>query len=131
VPRAPDRGAEGYAKGRKRCWPGEGRSVTDVIAERPYRPGHDEGWDDGGISDDELTALALAAEPDAPLDDNAVALSLYPEEQAGPLPSWYMPPVMAVCTGRWRKATIFAIIASFLVVDAFGMCITFGQLVAA
>jgi hypothetical protein len=90
--------------------------------------------DEGGlmeITDDELTALALAADPDAPLGDDAVALPLYPDEPFGALPAWYMPPAMARVAGGWKRVAVFAIIAGFLVIDAFGLCITYGQLVAA
>ncbi len=83
------------------------------------------------ITDDELTALALAADPDAPLGEDAVALPLYPDEPFGALPAWYMPPAMARVSGGWKRYAIFAIIAAFLVIDAFGLCITYGQLVAA
>ena len=87
--------------------------------------------DGAGITDEELTALALAADPDAPLGEDAVPLPLYPDEPFGALPAWYMPPAMARVTGGWRRVAIFAIIAGFLVIDAFGLCITYGQLVVA
>jgi hypothetical protein len=94
----------------------------------------DPGVTDPGVTDltdEELTALALAADPDAPLGEDAVALPLYPDEPFGALPAWYMPPAMARVAGGWRRVAIFAIIAGFLVIDAFGLCITYGQLVAA
>jgi hypothetical protein len=84
-----------------------------------------------GLTDDELAALALAADPDAPLGEDALPLSLYPGEIFGALPLWYMPPAMARGLRGWRTLPIFAIIASFLVISAFGLCITYGQLVAA
>lgn len=101
--------------------------VTDVLDEGDVM---DEG-DLMGITDEELTALALAADPDAPLGDDALALPLYPDEPFGALPAWYMPPAMARVSGGWKRWAIFAIIAGFLVIDAFGLCITYGQLVAA
>ncbi len=94
-------------------------------------PAEDEGWTGAGFTDDELTALALAADPEAPLSADALPLPLYPDEPFGALPAWYMPPAMARVAGGWRRVAIFAIIAGFLVIDAFGLCITYGQLVAA
>ena len=51
--------------------------------------------DDEHISDDELTALALAADTEQELDPDAVALPLYPDQPSGALPLFYMPPAMA------------------------------------
>lgn len=82
------------------------------------------------FTDDELTALALAADPDQPLSPDAVPLALYPQP-FGPLPLWYMPPVMASATRSWRMPVVLMIVAAFLLIDAFGLCITYGQLTAA
>jgi len=81
----------------------------------------------GAISDEELTALALAADPDQPLDANAVPLSLYLASSPGPLPEWYMAPVMARHSGRRQRAVILSIIGAFLLIEAFGLCSTYGQ----
>jgi hypothetical protein len=83
------------------------------------------------ISDSELTELALSADPDGPLGADAVPFDVYQAGLRDALPSWYMPPVMAGGTALWRKPVVLAIVLSFLLVDAFGLCITFGQLVAA
>ncbi len=104
---------------------------TDVTGWTELGAFGDPGWAGAGFTDDELTALALAADPDAPLAADAVALPLYPDEPFGALPAWYMPPAMARVAGGWRRVAVFAIIAGFLVIDAFGLCITYGQLVAA
>jgi hypothetical protein len=111
----------------------KGLFVTDVMGETDVMGVTDLMGETGVmcITDDELTALALAADPDAPLGEDAVALPLYPDEPFGALPAWYMPPAMARVAGGWRRVAIFAIIAGFLVIDAFGLCITYGQLVAA
>jgi hypothetical protein len=85
--------------------------------------------DEDGLSDDELTALALAADPDQPLDADAVPLTF--DQTGNGLPGWYMPPVMARGASRWRRSVVFALVAAFLLIDAFGLCITYGQLVAA
>jgi hypothetical protein len=79
------------------------------------------------ITDDELTALALAADPDQPIDADAVPLAVYLAETAGPLPEWYMAPVMARHSGRRRQAVILSIVGSFLLIEAFGLCSTYGQ----
>jgi len=79
------------------------------------------------ISDEELTALALAADPDQPLDDTAVPIAVYLSNAYEPLPDWYMAPVMARHSGRRRQAVILAVIGSFLLIEAFGLCSTYGQ----
>ncbi len=79
------------------------------------------------ITDEELTALALAAEPDQPLDPDAVPLADYLAQSFGPLPEWYMAPVMARHSGRRRQAIILTVIGAFLLIEAFGLCSTYGQ----
>ena len=54
----------------------------------------DGGAGDTGITEAELTDLALAADPDAPLAEDAVPLSVYLEDAPGLLPAWYMPSPM-------------------------------------
>ena len=100
------------------------------VREDPTALRHDEaGLESSDLTDDELTALALAADPDQPLSPDAVPLALY--EQEGLLPHWYMPPVTVRRVRHWRVPVIWVVIAAFLLVDAFGLCITYGQLVAA
>ncbi|MGA2293709.1 MAG: hypothetical protein ABSG24_00645 [Acidimicrobiales bacterium] len=79
-----------------------------------------------GISDDELTALALAADPHATLDLDAVPWNGAANSYDSPLPEWYMPRAMAVRHGRATRVTIIVIIAGFLLIDAFGLCVTSG-----
>lgn len=79
----------------------------------------------------ELTALALAADPNGPLDDDAVPLAQYLGVHAGLLPSWYMPTPMARSGKPWRIPVVLAIVAAFVIIEAFGLCSTFGQLVPA
>jgi hypothetical protein len=92
----------------------------------------DPGLDDP-ITDEELTALALAADPDGPLDPDAVPLSSYLAQVPGLLPSWYMAPAMASCRSgsRWRTGIIVAIILAFVMIEAWGLCSTYGQVVLA
>jgi hypothetical protein len=79
------------------------------------------------LTDDELAELALAADPDAPLDDNAV--SWPPDDDGGLLPGWYMPAVaggLPLLQG-WRRRVVLLIIASFLLINAWGLCSTYGH----
>ena len=82
------------------------------------------------FSDEELTALALASDVDEPLSPDAVPLDLYASQDGGFLPAWYMPPVMARRARHWRVPMVWMLVAAFLLIDAFGMCICYGQLVA-
>ncbi|HXQ44142.1 MAG TPA: hypothetical protein VN816_05855 [Acidimicrobiales bacterium] len=92
--------------------------------------GPDPGWDDP-ITEDELTALALAADPDRPLDPDAVPLSVYLAQVPGLLPQWYMPSATASCGSRWRTGVILAVILAFVLIEAWGLCSTYGQVVLA
>lgn len=83
------------------------------------------------VSDEELTALALAADPDAPIEADAVPLAQYLGDHAGLLPDWYMPVPMARTGRPWRIPVVLAIVAAFVIIEAFGLCSTFGQLVPA
>ena len=80
------------------------------------------------VSDEELAALALDADPDAPLQDDAVCLwDLTGEPDRGWLPSWYMPASRGVrIRSRWRRAVILLVIVAFVVINAYGLCSTYG-----
>lgn len=88
------------------------------------------------MSDEELTGIALAADPDAPLDDTAVPLAEYLETEGDDgslLPSWYMPAPMP---GRrrlrgWRRRVAILVIVAFVLIDAYGLCSTYGSIVFA
>jgi hypothetical protein len=87
---------------------------------------------DEAISDAELTALALSADPEGELGADAVPLAVYLAQAACILPQWYMPPTTARCGGsRWRTPVVVAIIVAFLLIDAWGLCSTYGQIVLA
>lgn len=86
---------------------------------------------DGSISDQELTALALAADPGAVLPDGAVPFSLANASSPGDaqlLPDWYMPaPAPGVSARRgWRRRVAIGLVATFLLVNAAGLCSTYG-----
>jgi hypothetical protein len=80
--------------------------------------------DDAPLSDEELTALALAADPSAPIAPEAVAYA--PLSGVSALPGWYMPAAVIRSSARWHRPLIYAVIAAFLIVDAFGLCSTYG-----
>jgi hypothetical protein len=84
-----------------------------------------------GFSDAELTELAMAADPDAPIGEDAVPLAVYLDQAPGLLPSWYMPIPMVRRGKTWRLPVVLVIVAAFVIIEAFGLCSTFGQLVPA
>jgi hypothetical protein len=86
---------------------------------------------ESGFSEAELTELALAADPDAPMAEDAVPLAVYLDQAPGLLPSWYMPSPMARAGKTWRLPVVLVIVAAFVIIEAFGLCSTFGQLVPA
>ena len=88
------------------------------------------------ISDEELAALALAADVDEPLGPDAVPWS--PDRDADApdlLPDWYMPAVAAglgVGAHRgWRRRVAVVLIAAFVLINAAGLCSTYGWVVLA
>ena len=81
-----------------------------------------------GLTDDELTQLALAADPHAPLPDDAVPIGIHLARFAAPLPTWYMAPVVRSGGGRWKTPIVVAVISAFLLIDALGLCNTYGVL---
>ena len=80
------------------------------------------------VSDEELTALALAADPNAPLDDDALPWYLGYGFAVNPLPDWYMPRPMAARRGRGTTFVVASVVVGMVVVCAFGLCITSGFL---
>jgi len=91
-------------------------------------------WSDAetgeSLTEDELCELALSADPDAPVPDDAVPIDVFLAGAVpGPLllPTWYMPPALAR-GARWRVPVVLAIVAAFLIIEAFGLCSTYGPL---
>lgn len=86
------------------------------------------------IDDAELTAEALAADPDVEIPDDAVPLGALTGDAAHqPLPTWYMPAPMAPPHVRgWRRlalrVNVALIVGAFLTITAAGLCNTYGQL---
>jgi hypothetical protein len=90
---------------------------------------------DVDISDDELTALALAASPDPLISADAVPIWDVIESDGGPvlLPEWYQPGAMrrSVLLHGWRRRVALVTIVAFIAIDAFGLCSTYGHIVFA
>jgi hypothetical protein len=78
------------------------------------------------IDDEELTALALAADPDTPVADDAVPLT--GSKVDGPLPQWYMPAASGRLLTGWRRLPPVLIVGSLVAINACGLCITYGKL---
>lgn len=82
----------------------------------------------------ELEAEALAADPDAPLPDDAVSLWALDAPEGEPLlPGWYMPPPAGGPSrhSRGRKRVVYLLVAAFLLINAAGLCSTYGHVVIA
>jgi hypothetical protein len=82
--------------------------------------------DEFEISDEELTALALAADPDAPIADDAVPVSSLQAEGDPLLPSWYMPVSASRARKDWRAVVAVAIAVGLVLINAFAICVTYG-----
>ena len=83
---------------------------------------------EGPLSDEELTALALAADPDALIPDEAVPIGVHLALLGPSLPLWYMPPAVSRGGRRWKAPFVVAVVAAFLLIDAMGLCNTYGIL---
>ena len=93
--------------------------------------------------DQELTRLALAADPDMAVPDDAVPIwqvlgadgSDGPDGGGALLPSWYMPaPSGGGRRRQWsrrKRIVVLLVILAFLVIDAYGFCSTYGQITIA
>ena len=77
------------------------------------------------FTDDELSDLALTADPDAPIPDDAVPFGQTDRNRAL-LPEWYMPAPSALRRTRPRAVAVSVIIASLIVVNGAGLCVTYG-----
>lgn len=86
--------------------------------------------DDLEVDDDELTAQALAAPPVTAADDDAISYwDVVERQDLGILPDWYMPSPSAGSrrlTG-WRRRVVYLIIISIGLINAIGLCVTYGR----
>jgi hypothetical protein len=78
-------------------------------------------WD---VIDEELTAEAMAADPDVIVPDDAVPFGV--SETEGPLPEWYMPARGPIRRTRPRVVAVATLVLSLLIVNAAGLCVTYG-----
>jgi hypothetical protein len=76
------------------------------------------------FTDDELAELALAADPDAPIPDDAVPFGQ--PSGAGLLPEWYMPAPRSGRRTRGRMVAAAVIVGSLVLVSGAGFCVTYG-----
>lgn len=84
---------------------------------------------DGEIGDDELTQLALASDPDAPLPDDAVPFASASGLPAIGLGAWYMPAATSFGLRGWKRPVLLAVVVTLVVLEALGLCSVFGQVV--
>jgi hypothetical protein len=103
-------------------------SVNDETVEAAMFPSE---LDDGEFTDAELTILALAADPDHPVEPGAIPFTTATTGGDNYLPSWYMPAPMARSRGRRHRVVVAVIVLAFLLIEALGLCVTYGQLVVA
>jgi hypothetical protein len=80
---------------------------------------------DKPITDAELTALAMAADPDAPIANDAVPFGTTDETSMSLLPQWYMP-APARRIDRRRRIVFAGLVCSLLFANIAGFCVTNG-----
>jgi len=76
------------------------------------------------ITDEELEAEALAADPHAPIGDDVEPFGV--AQADGLLPDWYMPVAGPIRRTKPRVFAVAGIIASLIVVNGAGLCVTYG-----
>ncbi len=103
--------------------------MSDLMTEAAPKVTYASERSEGEFTDAELTVLALAADPDQELDPDAVPLVDDTSDLYGPLPAWYMPPVHVTRRTPLKTGIVIFLIASFLLIEALGLCVTYGQLV--
>lgn len=80
----------------------------------------------GWVTDEELTTLALSADPHPVVDPRVAPWRPAVDAVSGLLPEWYMPAPAGTRRGTPTRVTIGVLIASFVVINALGLCITYG-----
>jgi hypothetical protein len=78
-------------------------------------------WD---VIDEELAAEAMAADPDVIVPDDAVPFGT--QGSVGLLPEWYMPALGPIRRTRPRVVVGAGLVLSLLIVNAAGLCVTYG-----
>ncbi len=100
----------------------------------PDSPGEPDEPDDVfdlSFTDEELTAFALAADRDQSIPDDAVPFRIDRASFGDLLPDWYMPAPGSYRGGRIRAMVGAVVILSLVLVNAVGLCVTYGQLAVA
>ncbi len=77
------------------------------------------------IDDDELARLALAADPDVDLDDDAVPF-VPDRDGVELLPAWYMPAPRSFRRTPARTVAAVSFIVALLALNGAGLCVTYG-----
>ena len=87
--------------------------------------------DEETLTDEELALFALAADPEPSLADARPIHEFLGASGESTLPEWYMPPVMRGLprVHGWRRSVIFSFIVALVVIEAFGLCSTYGQII--
>ena len=78
------------------------------------------------IDDEELAELALAADPDVDLDDDAVPFLADRVDGAELLPSWYMPAPRSFRRTPGRMVAAVSFVVALVALNGAGLCVTYG-----
>ncbi|MEJ7801462.1 MAG: hypothetical protein WKF60_13140, partial [Ilumatobacter sp.] len=81
--------------------------------------------DDEIISDDELAELALAADPNAEIDADAVPFVITDGMGHGLLPDWYMP-APSLRRSPKRTVVLASVAIALFAINVGGVCVTYG-----
>ena len=76
------------------------------------------------LDDETLTRLALAADPDAPIDPDATPFGVTAPSPL--LPEWYMPAPRSASRSRRRRLVVAGIVLALVLVNGAGLCVTYG-----
>lgn len=103
-----------------------GRHPVGSVAEMS-----DEAFTEDQFTDEELAAFALAADPEPSLAGARPIHEILGATGESTLPAWYMPPVMRGLprVHGWRRSVIFTFVVALVVIEAFGLCSTYGQFI--
>jgi hypothetical protein len=78
------------------------------------------------ISDDELCDIAMAADPDIVLADDAVPFEADPTSNSGLLPAWYMAAPRNFERTPARMFAAVSFVVALIVLNGAGLCVTYG-----
>jgi len=82
---------------------------------------------DEPISDEELEQLALAAPSEVVLNEHAVAWS--PTHRDPLIADWYMAAPVGTRRDLRTRIVVAAIVASIVLINAAGLCVTYGRVI--